>query len=136
MKIVLDTNVLVAGLLTPFGTCGEIVRMVTSGNLTLCMDARILFEYDDILHRPCFDIEPENADAVLEYIRNTDLPCSTTPLPIELPDPDDSPFLEVAIAGKAECLVTGNLKHYPPRCRQGVPVLSPSEFIEYYKKAS
>ena len=31
VRIVLDTNVLVAGLLSPFGPCGEIVRMVSSG---------------------------------------------------------------------------------------------------------
>ena len=42
MNIVLDTNVLVAGLLSPFGPCGEIVRMVSSGALTLAFDARIL----------------------------------------------------------------------------------------------
>ena len=41
MKIVLDTNVLAAGLLSPFGPCAEIVRMVSSGDLTLCLDARI-----------------------------------------------------------------------------------------------
>ena len=45
MKIVLDTNVLVAGLLSPFGPCGEIVRMVSSGEVTLCFDALILAEY-------------------------------------------------------------------------------------------
>jgi len=33
MKIVLDTNVLVSGLLTPFGTSGEIVRMVSAGKM-------------------------------------------------------------------------------------------------------
>ena len=41
MRIVLDTNVLVSGLLTPFGTCGDVVRMLTSGSFTLCVDARI-----------------------------------------------------------------------------------------------
>jgi len=35
MKIVLDTNVLVSGLLTPFGPSGEIVRMVFSDELTV-----------------------------------------------------------------------------------------------------
>ena len=35
MKVVLDTNVLVSGLLTPFGPSGEIVRMVAAGKLIL-----------------------------------------------------------------------------------------------------
>ncbi|MGB9498531.1 MAG: putative toxin-antitoxin system toxin component, PIN family [Dissulfuribacterales bacterium] len=45
MKIVLDTNVLISGLLTSFGSSGEIVRMVFSGELTMYIDARILAEY-------------------------------------------------------------------------------------------
>lgn len=36
MKVVLDTNVVVSGLLFPFGTPGEIIRMVDSGDLELC----------------------------------------------------------------------------------------------------
>jgi predicted nucleic acid-binding protein len=39
LRIVLDTNVLVSGLLSPFGAPGEIVRMVSSGALVLCVDA-------------------------------------------------------------------------------------------------
>ncbi len=54
MKIVLDTNVLVSGLLTPFGPTGEIVRMVSAGELILAIDARILSEYQEVLHRPKF----------------------------------------------------------------------------------
>ncbi len=36
MRIVLDTNVLVSGLLSPFGTCGQIVRMLAAGELVPC----------------------------------------------------------------------------------------------------
>ena len=49
MDIVIDTNVLVAGLLSPFGACGEIVRMVSAGELELSIDARILTEYNEVL---------------------------------------------------------------------------------------
>jgi len=52
MDIVLDTNVLIAGLLSPFGAYGEIVRMVSSGELSLSFDARILSEYQDFSSTP------------------------------------------------------------------------------------
>ncbi|MCG6535057.1 MAG: putative toxin-antitoxin system toxin component, PIN family [Syntrophales bacterium LBB04] len=68
MKIVLDTNVLVAGLLSPFGSCGEIIRMVSSGKLRLGLDARILSEYNEVLHRPKFGFEKDNMAALLDYI--------------------------------------------------------------------
>jgi putative PIN family toxin of toxin-antitoxin system len=134
MRIVPDTNVLVAGLLTPFGTCGEIVRMMTSGSFSLCADARILVEYNDVLRRPHFDIDPSRAEAVLEYIRSTAEVFPASPLAASLPDPDDAAFLEVAIAAKAECLVTGTLKHFPASRRCGVRVLSPAEFLDFHRR--
>ena len=44
-----------------------------------------------------------------------------------------SGFLEVALAGGAQCLVTGNARHYPVEARSGVEVLSPRSFIELYR---
>jgi putative PIN family toxin of toxin-antitoxin system len=134
MRIVLDTNVLVAGLLAPFGPCGEIVRMLTSGEVTLCVDARILFEYQDVLRRPRFDIASGMIAVVTDYIKNSAETSPTIPLSVSLPDPDDAPFLEVALAAKADCLVTGNLRHFPTRARFGIRVLSPRDFLEFFKK--
>lgn len=134
MNIVLDTNVIVSGLLCPFSPSGEIVRMVSSGELTLCLDARLLAEYSEILHRPRFEFDAELVAAFLDHVTHAGIPVSGTPLAAPLPDPDDSPFLEVALAGHAECLVTGNLKHFPAAAREGMRVLSPREFIEHYRK--
>jgi uncharacterized protein len=130
MKIVLDTNVLVSGLLAPFGTCGEIVRMLTTDEIELCVDARILLEYHEVLHRPKFDIDPHKVDVVIEYIQNISDFHATRPLDSPLPNEDDNPFLEVALSSAAECLVTGNLKHFPMRYRAGVRVLSPKQFLD------
>ena len=60
----LDTNVLVSGLLSPFGPPGEIVRMVSSGAVVLCLDARIFAEYDDVLARPRFGFDPDSVAAL------------------------------------------------------------------------
>jgi hypothetical protein len=51
-----------------------------------------------------------------------------------LPDPGDEPFLEAALAGAAECLITGNLKDFPASARKGLAVLSPREFLDRYQK--
>ena len=134
MKIVLDTNVVVSGLLTPFGPSGEIVRMVSAGRLILHYDPRILLEYRDVLYRPKFQFDREQVDTLLEFIKQNGQLVSTLPLKTRLPDPDDEPFLEVAIAGKVRCLVTGNKSHYPSSSRQKVKILSPSEFIRFFRK--
>jgi putative PIN family toxin of toxin-antitoxin system len=134
MNIVLDTNVLVAGLLSPSGPCGEIVRMVSADKLTLSFDARVLLEYDEVLRQPKFKFDEDRVAAILEHIEYRGQTVASSPLHHSLPDPDDEPFLEVAIAGQVTCLVTGNHVHFPPKLCLGVKVLSPNEFLSFYKK--
>jgi putative PIN family toxin of toxin-antitoxin system len=134
MKIVLDTNILVAGLLSPFGPCGEIVRMVSSGKVALSVDARILSEYDEVLHRSKFRFDKDHVAALLDHIECSGHKVASSPLPHTLPDPDDESFLEVAIAGHVVCLVTGNQIRFPPKLCMVVKVLSPNQFISFYKK--
>jgi len=134
MKIVLDTNVLVSGLLTPFGSSGEIVRMISAGVLILHYDSRILLEYQEVLYRPKFQFDNEQIDTILAYVKQNGQVVAAGPLKNHLPDPDDEPFLEVAIAGRAVCLITGNKSHYPQHSQQGIKILSPSEFIDFYRR--
>lgn len=133
MKIVLDTNVLVSGLLQALGPSGQIVRLVASGELALCHDPRIMAEYREVLLRERFRFDPARVEALMEQIRAGGIPVAARPLAVRLPDPDDEPFLEVALAGGIRCLVTGNLKHYPTEARQGIEVLAPRAFIESYR---
>lgn len=130
MKIVLDTNVLVAGLLSPFGPCGGIVRMVSSGHLTLCIDARILSEYREVLGRPKFKFDRDKVATILDYIKHHGWVVASAPLSLALRDPDDEPFLEIAFSAGADYLVTGNAAHFPPELCQGVEVVSPAEFLK------
>jgi len=134
MDIVIDTNVLVAGLLSPFGACSEIVRMVSSGELTLFFDARILSEYDEVLRRPRFGFEQEKVTTLLGYIVYRGRSVAPVPLSHSLPDPDDDPFLEVTLASQSVCLVTGNSKHFPAELCQGATVVSPNDFLIFFRK--
>jgi uncharacterized protein len=70
----------------------------------------------------------------MNYTKNNGQTVASLPLPQSLSDRDDEPFLEVALAGKVVCLVTGNLGRFPVSLRQGMEILSPSEFITFYKK--
>ena len=140
MRIVLDTNVLVSGLLTPFGASAQIVGMVASGHLVVCYDVRVLAEYEDVLHRPKFDFPEAAVSALLDQIEGEGIALATTPLGTSLPDRDDEPFLEVAVAANVETpddpvpLVTGNSKHYPEESTNAVQVVSPRFFVDHYRK--
>lgn len=134
MNIVLDTNVLVAGLLSPFGPCGQIVRMVSSCELVLSFDARILAEYEEVLDRPKFKFDKDKIAALLDHIEHRGVMAASSPLSRSLPDIDDDAFLEVAIAAQAVCIVTGNQVHFPAELCQGVKILSPADFLSFYKQ--
>ncbi len=128
MRVVLDTNVLVSALLTPSGTPAIVLALVLSGDLVPLYDGRLLEEYREVLSRPRFGISTEKASQVLLAIEQGEL-VAAKPLGIELPDPDDLPFIEVAVAGGADAIVTGNIRHFP-KATCAIPVLSPAELLE------
>ena len=132
MNVVLDTNVLVAGLLTPHGPAGRIIDLLLNGDLTPCFDDRVVAEYRDVLLRARFGFDAAHIDAVLDYVESEGLPVSAAPIYATLPDPDDAAFLEVALAAGAEYLITGNLRHFPAKSRHGVRVVGPREFIDWW----
>ena len=136
MIVVVDTNVLVSGLLSPFGPPAQIVQMIACGDLCLCFNAAILSEYEAVLGRSRFRFSLDAVEELVEYIRTSGVLVSPRPLPAPLPDPDDEMFLEVAKSGAAECLVTGNLRDFPEDRRCGVRVLSPREFIDFFRSSA
>jgi putative PIN family toxin of toxin-antitoxin system len=133
VKIVLDTHVLVSGLLRPHGPAGDIVRMASSGSLTLSLDARILSEYRRVLARPRFSFNGERVELLLHQIASAGDMVACRPLPASLPDANEDVFLEITMSGEARRLVTENPKRYPPRVRHGL-VVSPQELLELYRK--
>jgi len=136
MKVVLDTNVLVSGLLNPYGPPGRILQMVAAGELQVCFDARILAEYREVLRRPAFPFRGEEVDALLRQVHAAGEPVAARPLAQSLPDPDDEPLLEVAIGADVEYLVTGNLRHFPAKRRGGIRVVSPAKFLAIFREAA
>ena len=133
MRVVLDTNVLVSGLLSAAGPPGWIVEAVLAGELEPAFDGAIRQEYEEVLRRPDFQFAPAHIDDILAALDQfAFVVAAAAPWPIPLPDRDDEPFLAVARAC-ASVLVTGNLRHFPLRARGGVTVLSPREFVDRLK---
>jgi len=132
MNVVLDTNVLVSGLLTPHGSSGRVMDLVLSGDLTPCIDDRIIAEYREVLARAKFGFDAVLVEAILDYIEAEGLHVVAAPLGVSLPDPDDIAFLEVAAAAGAEWLITGNLRHFPAGARRGIRVTGPGEFVQQW----
>lgn len=131
MRIVLDTNVLVSGALNPHSAPGRCLDLVLDGELILLFDDRILAEYREVLLRPRFQFGRQDVDALLVFLRSEGESIVARPIAGTLPDPDDLPFLEVAVAGGADALVSGNLRHFPEESvPPSVEVLAPAALLE------
>jgi putative PIN family toxin of toxin-antitoxin system len=128
MIVVLDTNVVVSGILRPLGPAGSILRLTAAGIIRLAHDTRILSEYKEVLGRAVFGFSENLVHDLIDQFEQEGLAVVGSPLPFRLPDPDDEPFLEVALAAQAHALVTGNKRHFPRRGHR-MKVLSPAEFI-------
>lgn len=129
IRLVLDTNVVVSGVLTPHGHCAALLSSVLNGTAELVLDARVFDEYREVLARPKFGLPQGAVKALLQGLHATSDWVLAPPLPPDLlPDPDDLPFLELALAAQA-LLVTGNLKHFPDKFRRGATVLDPAQAL-------
>ena len=132
MRIVLDTNVLVSGLLNPDRNPGRVVDLFLAGEVILLVDDRILTEYRAVLHRPKFAFDASSVSALLDLIEAESERVTAQPLAIVLPDARDLPFLEVAVAGEAEAIVTGNARDFKQSERSPVRVEAPAAFIRHW----
>ncbi len=133
MRVVLDTNVLVAGLASAAGPPGWVVEAAIAGNLEPVFDMAVRQEYEEGLRRAEFRVSSAHVEDLLPAVDRFGLPVpAASPWPVPLPDPDDEPFLAVA-ATTGSILVTGNLRHFQARCRRGVSVLTPRELVDHLR---
>src|SRR2546425_7719811 len=97
-RVVVDTNVVVSGLLNEHGFPAAVLFSLASGQLTWCVFPAILAEYRDVLHRPKFQKIPRGyITALLELAGNSHTVTPTFTRTIASAEPDNR-FLECAEA--------------------------------------
>jgi putative PIN family toxin of toxin-antitoxin system len=126
MKIVLDTNVLVSGLINSGGIPAKILNLILNKKLIVLYDNRIIREYTTVLSRRKFGFEKEIIEPLIDFIKHEGRFIAANPLRIRFEDEDDKMFLEVAKSGDAKYLITGNIIHFPNEQF----IVTPKEFIE------
>lgn len=115
MRVVLDTNILVAALLSGGGASRRILRLCLEQKVTPLMGAALFAEHEDVLaRRGLFDRSPLDAaerEALFDALVSVS---SWTPIYYlwrpNLPDPGDDHLIELAVAGGADWIVTANLR--------------------------
>lgn len=110
-----DTNVLVSAILSPDGAAREVLRRCLAGNARPLVGTALLLEYEDVLAREdlftAASITSEDRAALLDAVLSV---CEWVNITFlwrpNLPDESDNHLIELAIAGNAESIVTGNTR--------------------------
>ena len=95
----------------------------------VCNEA-ILSEYLEVLNRTRFRLDSEKVLKIVQFIRSRGMLAPALARSFKLPDANDEPFLEAALAAGADALVTENIKHFPEEACKGVRVLSPARLLQ------
>ncbi|MBI5538403.1 MAG: putative toxin-antitoxin system toxin component, PIN family [Deltaproteobacteria bacterium] len=132
MRLVVDTNVLVSALLNAGRTPDQALARVCERRDSVLYDRRIADEYRAVLARPKFQsIDPSRAEALVVALLALGNDLGEVPAWTgTLIDPRDRCFVEVAIAGGADAIVTGNTRHYPTGL--GFEVLPPAALLHRF----
>ena len=132
IRVVLDTNVIVSGLLAADSLPATILDLALQGKIHAALSPSILAELDRVLRRPRFAFEPRKIGSFLALFKSrSKLRSPKKTLNICKRDSSYNRFLECAEAAKAEFLVTGNKPHFPPRHMKTL-VVTPREFWDAY----
>lgn len=113
IRAVIDTNVLVSGLLSPSGNEALIILAIHQGLVRPCFTEAIVEEYSEVLARPKFAFPPDDIAALIAMLRRTGELFHPEASAVASPDPGDSKFLHCAQAAQADFIVTGNKRHFP-----------------------
>ncbi len=124
-RVVLDTNVLVSAVLKPDSYPSRLLNLILSGKIIMAYDSRIYSEYKAVLERPKFSFPKHDIQTLLSFIRLEGESVAPLPMDVQLPDPKDLPFIEVAAASNA-AIVTGNPRHFSV---EGIRVVTPRDAV-------
>jgi len=128
LSAVLDTNVLVSGLLSDYGNPARIIDAFKEGQFCLCYCGEILAEYRDVLYREKLGLNVKDVEDLLDEVCRVGLSVISTESDIILSDEDDRVFYDTAQESGA-FLVTGNKKHFPAESF----IVTPADFLKTLK---
>lgn len=130
MRVIFDTGVVVSGLLLP-RSVPRLAFQAARNRGEILVSVATLEELDDVLRRSKFDAyitEEEPLDFLAAYIRETEE--ITVDIRLQVcRDPTDDKFLELAIAGRATHLLSGDPDLLTLSPFRGVIIVNPREFL-------
>ena len=134
MRLVLDTNVLVAAIRSDQGASRRLLVAGLGRRCQLLVSASLLIEYESVLkraeHRAASGASIEDVDGLLDGLARVAEPVEISYLwRPHLADPGDELVLEAAVNGGADMIATFDLRHLAVAARFGIAVARPGAIV-------
>ena len=130
MRIVLDTNVLVAGIFWS-GPPSEILKRWKEGCITLVVSPEIIEEYLRVGEELGQEYPAIDASPILDLIVTSSEICIPDALPLQVcQDASDDKFIACALSSKTDFVVSGDKLLLKVSGHQGITVMKPKDFLK------
>ena len=128
MRVVFDTNVLIAAFLTE-GVCSKLLVRARKRECDLILSEAIVAEFEEVLVKK-FSISPSDLSDVRSLVREAagEILQEINPIPPFCRDPNDDKILSCAKDAQADYLVTGDQDLLILSLYEGIPIVTPRDF--------
>jgi putative PIN family toxin of toxin-antitoxin system len=129
-RVVLDTNIVVSSALG--GALVFIFEKWVGEKFIVVVTTDILAEYLEVIRRPKFKLPQEIIDKITRFIyQYSDFVVPDEKIKVVENDPKDDKFLEAAIAGKADAIVSGDQHLLELKIFRSIPIMTAREFRDW-----
>ena len=139
MRAVIDTNILVRAMLHPDGSVGPVVDFLREGRYVFLYSEATLNELIDVLGRPRmvrrYGLTADEVDILCALVTRRGEAVQPNRIIMACRDLKDNKFLEVAVAGRADVIVTGDEDLQVLDPFEGIPIVQPSEFLRLLRES-
>jgi putative PIN family toxin of toxin-antitoxin system len=132
-QVVLDTNVIIAGLRSRRGSAFRLLTLVGAARFDIHLSVPLVLEYQEVLSRELSNLDI-SAIEVEDFIAFHCLVATKHRIFFlwrpYLPDPKDDMVLELAVAAGCDSVVTYNTRNFLGIARFGIKATTPAEFLK------
>ncbi|MCX7213796.1 MAG: putative toxin-antitoxin system toxin component, PIN family [Burkholderiales bacterium] len=131
-RVVIDSNVWIAALITPTGTAGQMLDALLSQDIDILLSEATFAELVSRLDRPKFDRyrEPQAWNLFLSELVELALWHEDAGMADGISrDADDDKFLALAVNGQATAIISGDKDLLDLVTHEGIPVMTPAQYL-------
>jgi uncharacterized protein len=129
-RVVLDTNIVISSVLG--GALVLVLEKWGEGKFTVIVTTDVVGEYFEVLNRPKFGLKQETIDKITRYIYQfSEFVAVEEQIRFIEDDPKDDKFLEAAVAGNVDFIVSGDSHLLALKEFRSIPIITGREFMDW-----